>query len=275
MAVTDSIATKTGTQSSSPPTTTAATSVTETEEPSTVDDDGYAVTGSGPTTELPSTVTVGLRRTPSTAAASTTWPATDTTPDYYYDEPGPTATPDCSDPETYKRHASCAGLRLQQQQLQYQQQQQQQQLQYQQQQQQLLQYHQQQQLQFHQQQHQQQLQQQQQNQLQQQQQLQLHHAAAVAAKRPTVVRFPEPTDPAAAEAANLVRFPGAAPYRTTNKMYESSRHPTWWPEQWSEQQKNDAVQQQQQYQPQHLWEFGSRLPKTATTSTPSWFRRVF
>jgi len=123
-------------------------------------------------------------------------------------------------------------------------------------------------------------------------------------KRPTSdggvqVRFPEeedPTPPVTAEDANLVRFPGLAPYRTTNKMYESSRHPTWWPTGWPEQQQQsgDMVHRKhQQHRIQHnlpqqqqdarLWEFGSRLPKITTTTTAvpppllptQWFHRFF
>lgn len=221
--------------------------------------------------------------------------ATDTaTPEYYDDQPEePTSAPkvDCSTPNAYLYYSVCASLR-QHQQLQQQQFQQIQQ-------QQLL-------FQQHQQQQQQQLYQQQQQFYHQQQMQQLNHVATALIKRPTPdgsvqVRFPEEEDStsvasAVAEKANLVRFPGLAPYRTTNKMYESSRHPTWWPTGWPEQQQQseDTVHSQhhqhriqhhvpQQKQEVRLWEFGSKLPKTTTTtaviSSPppqtQWFRRFF
>ncbi|XP_050432807.1 mucin-2-like isoform X2 [Adelges cooleyi] len=127
------------------------------------------------------------------------------------------------------------------------------------------------------------------------------------------VRFPDDegrddadveADSATDHTINLVRFPDGVPYRTTNKMYESSRHPTWWPTGWEQQQQQQQqlqqqqqqLQQQQQQQQQQLqlqqqqqqqrrddvarnegvrlWEFGSRLPKTTTEATP-WFHRFF
>lgn len=226
---------------------------------------------------------------------------TDTVPpEYYDDQPEEPATPvpepsspDCSAPNAYRFYTACAALRQQQLQQQQLQQIQQQQL--------LLQQHQHQQQIYQQQ---QQFYQQQQLQEQHQQQQQFNHVATALVKRPTPggggmqVRFPgDKVDPAsmAADSANLIRFPGPAPYRTTNKMYESSRHPTWWPTGWPEQeqqqQSDDSVQQQHQLQhhlPQQkqdvrLWEFGSRLPKTTTTTVvpPSvqpptqWFHRFF
>lgn len=269
--------------------------------------------------------TTGVRYTTTGGGSRTQSPpqATDAnTPEYYDDQPEePTSAPepDCSDPNAYQYYAACAGFRLkQQQQLQLQQQHQlQQQLQQQQQIEQKLQQHQQLQQQIQQQQLQQHQQQQHYQQQQQQQQLYHHqqlsppqpHVAMALVKRPVAVtgagagvpvRFPEevgdPSSAVVADSVNLIRFPGPAPYRTTNKMYESSRHPTWWPTGWPEpqQQADDAVQQQQQSphrlqqhrlpqqkQDARFWEFGSRIPKTSTTavsptSPPSqWYRRFF
>lgn len=292
-----------------PPTvvTTTAAAGAETEEPITgvtvttteADDEEDVVTvlavaatadssRPGSPTRLPYTTGDGGTQT---AAADTT------TPEFYDDQPEePTAAPevpDCSVPNAHRYYAACADFQLQQLQVQ------QQQL--------LLHQHQQQQQQVYQQQQQQFYQQQQQqfHHLQQQQQPQHNHVAAALVKRPAAgagvqVRFPGDGRPASAavaasEITNHVRFPGSGPYRTTNKMYESSRHPTWWPTGWPDQQQQqseDPVRQQHRLQhhlPQQkpevrLWEFGSRLPKTTTTtaaphtappSPTQWFHRFF
>lgn len=225
-------------------------------------------------------------RLPHTTGGRTQSPVMDTvTPEYYDDqpeEPTPSPEPDCSAPNAYQYYAVCAGFRQQQQ---FQQLQQHQQL-----------------LQQHQQQQQLYQQQQQQQFYQQQQQQQQHdHMATALVKRPTAgggvqVRFPgadeDPATATVADSVNLIRFPGPAPYRTTNKMYESSRHPTWWPTGWPDhqpqQQPDDSVQQQhrlqhhlpQQKQDVRFWEFGSRLPKTTTPVPPpppptQWYHRFF
>jgi len=274
---------------SSPVVTTTAVDATETDNPVTA--------ATPPETEEEDVVTVlavaaadsgssrpvSTTRLPYTTGGRTQSSVTDTvTPEYYDDQPEePTSSPepDCSAPNAYRYYAACAGFRQQQQFEQLQQQQQ------------LLQQHQQQ----------QQLYQQQQQQFYQQQQH--NHMATELVKRPAVgggvqVRFPGDEDPVSAtvaDSANLIRFPGPAPYRTTNKMYESSRHPTWWPTGWPNQQQqqqqypDDSVQQQhrlqhhlpQQKQDVRLWEFGSRLPKTTSTTTivpappTQWYHRFF
>ncbi|VVC25603.1 Folded gastrulation, N-terminal domain [Cinara cedri] len=245
--------------------------------------------------------TTGGGRTQGLAAIDTV------TPEYYDDQPEKLTTapePDCTIPNAHLYFTECAGYRQQQQHHQ-QYQQQQQQL--------LLQQHQQQQQFYQQQQQQQQFYHQQLQQQQEQLQQQQPHVATAVVKRPVgegnvggsfSVRFPEedaanPASAPAADNVNLIRFPGPAPYRTTNKMYESSRHPTWWPTGWPEQQQQQQKQQQQsdnvvQHRLQHhlpqqkqdvrLWEFGSRLPKTTTTTTAvpplppqpaQWFHRFF
>ncbi|KAF0767956.1 AF4/FMR2 family member 4-like [Aphis craccivora] len=287
---------------SSPVVTTTAVDVTETDNPATAatpleteEEDVVtvlavaAVNGGDGDSSRP----VSTTRLPYTTGGSRTQsPVADTvTPEYYDDQPEePTSSPepDCSAPDAYRFYAACAGFRQQQQ---FEQLQQQQQL-------------------LHQHQQQQQLYQQQQQQFYHQQQQQHNHMAAELVKRPSAagggaqVRFPGDEDPVSAtssDSANLIRFPGPAPYRTTNKMYESSRHPTWWPTGWPDQQQqqqqlqlqqqypDDSVQQQhrlqhhlpQQKQDVRLWEFGSRLPKTTSTTTAvpapptQWYHRFF
>lgn len=283
---------------SSPVVTTTAVDVTETDNPVTAttppeteEEDvvtvlavaaAAAVNGDGGSGRPVSTT-----RLPYTTGGRTQSPVMDTvTPEYYDDQPEePTSSPepDCSAPNAYRYYAVCASIRQQQQ---FEQLQQQQQL-------------------LHQHQQQQQLYQQQQQQFYHQQQQQNNHMATALVKRPAAgggavqVRFPGDEDPAPATAqadsVNLIRFPGPAPYRTTNKMYESSRHPTWWPTGWPDQQQqqqqqsDDSVQQQhrlqhhlpQQKQDVRLWEFGSRLPKTTSTTTVApppptqWYHRFF
>ncbi|XP_025202531.1 AF4/FMR2 family member 4-like [Melanaphis sacchari] len=282
---------------SSPVVTTTAVDVTETENPVTAatpleteEEDVVtvlAVAAAAVDGDNGSGRPVSTTQLPHTTGGRTQSSVTDTvTPEYYDDQPEePTSSPepDCSAPNAYRYYAACAGFR-QQQFEQFQQQQQ------------LLQQHQQQ----------QQLYQQQQQQFYYQQQQQHNHMATELVKRPAAgggvqVRFPGDEDPVsatAADSANLIRFPGPAPYRTTNKMYESSRHPTWWPTGWSDHQQqqqqqqqypDDSVQQQhrlqhhlpQQKQDVRLWEFGSRLPKTTSTTTvvpappAQWYHRFF